>query len=77
MEKPEDCPNEVYEIMLKCWDKNPKNRPSFEVLHNEIHEMWSKLKNPTLKQKPVTTDIEEMNAYAITLDETTYETNVQ
>jgi serine/threonine protein kinase len=31
LEQPELCPNEVYNVMLQCWDIQPDNRPSFEV----------------------------------------------
>jgi tyrosine-protein kinase len=32
MSKPSDCPEEMYQLMLKCWDENPDNRPGFEVI---------------------------------------------
>ncbi|KAG8449906.1 hypothetical protein GDO86_016543 [Hymenochirus boettgeri] len=35
LEKPENCPNRLQELMLWCWQKNPKHRPSFmEILEN-------------------------------------------
>ena len=78
MEKPEDCPDEVYQIMLKCWEKNPKKRPTFEVLYNEIYELWSALKTPILEKSQVATDLEEINSYMITRDpDTSYQTFVQ
>jgi len=27
-----DCPPKMYEIMLKCWDSSPVNRPTFAYL---------------------------------------------
>lgn len=30
--KPKQCPIDVYQIMLACWDFNPQNRPTFEYL---------------------------------------------
>ena len=30
--QPGDCPDALYQWMLKCWDRNPKDRPSFENL---------------------------------------------
>ncbi|XP_055313985.1 tyrosine-protein kinase Shark isoform X3 [Sitodiplosis mosellana] len=30
--KPEQCPNNVYEIMSSCWNYSPKDRPTFRFL---------------------------------------------
>ncbi|XP_048760023.1 tyrosine-protein kinase SRK2 isoform X2 [Ostrea edulis] len=32
MAKPHHCPDSMYEMMLKCWDKKAANRPTFEYL---------------------------------------------
>jgi hypothetical protein len=32
----EGCPNELYEIMLTCWEENPETRPTFNQLYNTI-----------------------------------------
>jgi len=34
LEKPENCPNEIYQIMMQCWNKNPQERPSFKEIYN-------------------------------------------
>ena len=34
--KPENCPNELYEIMLKCWNAVPSQRPTFQDLLNDL-----------------------------------------
>lgn len=38
LDKPEHCRRELYNIMYYCWDKEPKQRPSFrecvELLEN-------------------------------------------
>ncbi|XP_031334762.1 tyrosine kinase receptor Cad96Ca-like [Photinus pyralis] len=39
LEKPEHCRRELYNIMYYCWDKDPKQRPSFE----ECVELLEKL----------------------------------
>lgn len=33
MPKMHHCPDSLYEIMLKCWHKDPQQRPTFEFLH--------------------------------------------
>jgi len=32
--QPTGTPDPIYEQMLKCWDKNPESRPTFEHLHD-------------------------------------------
>lgn len=34
MSRPDICPESMYEIMLKCWDKKAEERPTFEFLFN-------------------------------------------
>ena len=32
MNCPKECPEAIYMEMLKCWDRNPDKRPTFEYL---------------------------------------------
>ncbi|KAL4716904.1 hypothetical protein ACJJTC_012715 [Scirpophaga incertulas] len=32
LERPEDCPDEIYQVMLDCWAYNPDARPTFSKL---------------------------------------------
>ncbi|XP_072039160.1 uncharacterized protein [Amphiura filiformis] len=41
MDKPENCSNEIYEIMLQCWHENPYDRPSFTELYTRLDDMLS------------------------------------
>lgn len=36
LEKPKNCPKEVYETMKKCWALHPDERPSFRVLKEQL-----------------------------------------
>lgn len=36
LEKPLYCPDELYSIMLKCWEYDPLNRPKFSQLNDVI-----------------------------------------
>ena len=36
MECPQECPQEVYQIMRDCWDENPMRRPSFTKLIQDV-----------------------------------------
>ena len=29
LERPNECPDDVYALMLSCWQEDPENRPSF------------------------------------------------
>ena len=39
--KPDMCPPEVYEIMLKCWEHNTKQRATFEELYQLLSSICS------------------------------------
>jgi hypothetical protein len=32
MPRHENCPDKIYDYMLRCWDSSPDNRPTFEVI---------------------------------------------
>jgi len=34
--QPSNCPNEVYQLMLKCWNINSDERPSFKDLFDQL-----------------------------------------
>ncbi|XP_063609212.1 tyrosine-protein kinase SRK3-like [Penaeus indicus] len=34
MSKPEFCPDEIYELMYKCWNISPSGRPTFSFIFN-------------------------------------------
>ncbi|XP_051893663.1 LOW QUALITY PROTEIN: tyrosine-protein kinase JAK2-like [Pristis pectinata] len=36
---PQDCPREIYNVMLKCWSHNPAQRLTFVELLNKMEEM--------------------------------------
>ena len=36
LEKPGGCPQEVYEVMLMCWEEEPKDRATFERLQDVL-----------------------------------------
>ena len=39
MEKPEVCPQALYDMMLKTWDDNPTQRPNFLELMDELGDL--------------------------------------
>ncbi|KAK6175676.1 hypothetical protein SNE40_014078 [Patella caerulea] len=37
--KPWFCPDDMYELMLKCWNVNANNRPDFSIVTTELFQM--------------------------------------
>lgn len=42
LESPEETPEEVYSIMMSCWEAEPELRPSFQSLVEKFHEILSR-----------------------------------
>jgi fyn-related kinase len=40
MPQPPNCEPKYYSIMVKCWNKNPNNRPTFESLEHELGDYF-------------------------------------
>ncbi|XP_068087429.1 tyrosine-protein kinase FRK [Hyperolius riggenbachi] len=38
--KPFNCPQDLYTIMLDCWNANPENRPTFETLQWRLEDYF-------------------------------------
>ncbi|XP_058394151.1 tyrosine-protein kinase Fer isoform X1 [Diceros bicornis minor] len=36
MSAPQHCPEDIFKIMMKCWDYKPENRPKFSELQKEL-----------------------------------------
>ncbi|CAG2173419.1 unnamed protein product, partial [Oppiella nova] len=34
------CPDSYYDMMLKCWDEVPENRPTFEYLYHFFEDYF-------------------------------------
>ncbi|KAK2156923.1 hypothetical protein LSH36_202g07010 [Paralvinella palmiformis] len=39
LDKPQSCPNNIYELMRRCWDEEPGLRPSVDEILTELKEM--------------------------------------
>ncbi|KAK7455056.1 hypothetical protein BaRGS_00039527 [Batillaria attramentaria] len=42
MERPQGTPADVYILMLKCWQWDPKDRPTFKEIHYLLENMFEK-----------------------------------
>ncbi|XP_011363452.1 tyrosine-protein kinase Fer isoform X3 [Pteropus vampyrus] len=36
MSAPQNCPEDIFKIMMRCWDYKPENRPKFSELQKEL-----------------------------------------
>ncbi|NWS02114.1 FES kinase, partial [Motacilla alba] len=36
LDPPEQCPEEVYQLMQRCWEYDPRKRPSFCTIHQDL-----------------------------------------
>lgn len=43
MQQPSYCPDELYDIMLQCWQDDPKRRPSFAQLVTDVSNVITSL----------------------------------
>eukprot|EP01117_Protostelium_nocturnum_P010334 TRINITY_DN3714_c0_g1_i1.p1 TRINITY_DN3714_c0_g1~~TRINITY_DN3714_c0_g1_i1.p1 ORF type:complete len:930 (+),score=203.69 TRINITY_DN3714_c0_g1_i1:208-2790(+) len=70
LNRPKNCSDQVWNVMLMCWAMNPKDRPSFSDLYHII----SKMTGIDLDQRPVESNFNEgaynNNQYAFSDDAT-------
>jgi len=45
--KPSNCPDRLYKLMTQCWQKEPKDRPSFEEIYDELEGILEAMKEET------------------------------
>lgn len=43
MEAPKDCPPGVYSMMRTCWEQEPRRRPAFHKLKENLEQEMGKL----------------------------------
>jgi hypothetical protein len=48
LDKPEKCPDAVYQIMLSCWNFDPQKRPNFIQIYHDISRLILKYPNVIL-----------------------------
>lgn len=41
MPAPDGCPDEIYRLMLRCWEYEPENRPHFDKIYTIIDNLYS------------------------------------
>jgi chromatin segregation and condensation protein Rec8/ScpA/Scc1 (kleisin family) len=58
--KPEACPDEIYQLMLSTWEKEPNDRPNFRDLFEKLNILISSV-SPQIEVK-ITETVEEQNS---------------
>ncbi|MBN3298805.1 TYRO3 kinase, partial [Amia calva] len=43
LKQPPDCLDDIYDIMYSCWSPNPKTRPGFPFLIEQLEGLWAGL----------------------------------
>ena len=51
---PDNCPNEIYQCMIACWNEQAEQRPSFKQLYDEIERKWIEMKEGQTESIPST-----------------------
>ncbi|KAJ8029437.1 Myoblast growth factor receptor egl-15 [Holothuria leucospilota] len=57
MERPEECPEEIYEVMLSCWQVKPSDRPTFNTLYRIMDCMLAERSDYLATEEDKTTRI--------------------
>ncbi|NWU86118.1 ROS1 kinase, partial [Onychorhynchus coronatus] len=39
LESPNNCPDDLCDIMTRCWSQEPHNRPTFSYIHNKLQDI--------------------------------------
>uniref|UniRef100_A0A8C4R367 Tyrosine-protein kinase n=2 Tax=Eptatretus burgeri TaxID=7764 RepID=A0A8C4R367_EPTBU len=50
MQRPEDCPDALYEIMNQCWKQLPEDRPTFDYLKSVLEDFYTATEGQYQKQ---------------------------
>jgi hypothetical protein len=58
MEKPELCPDRIYEIMKECWNLDPQKRPAMNEIGKRIGALYRELVKTAEKEQ----QLEDINA---------------
>lgn len=41
MPQPDNCPTELYDIMMSCWKNRPEDRPTFDYLQSVLDDFYT------------------------------------
>lgn len=41
MPRPDNCPTELYDIMMSCWNHKPEDRPTFDYMQSVLDDFYT------------------------------------
>lgn len=41
MPQADNCPRELYQMMLNCWKEKPEDRPTFEYMQSVLNDFYT------------------------------------
>ena len=44
MPRPENCPQNIYQVMRDCWNENPESRPTFQTIRDNLQKIQDDMK---------------------------------
>ncbi|XP_030607939.1 receptor-interacting serine/threonine-protein kinase 1 [Archocentrus centrarchus] len=47
---PRDTPSEIIQLMKRCWDRNPQERPTFKEAYNIFHPFYMEILEPLVEE---------------------------
>lgn len=53
LERPENCPINIYNIMLECWNEVPLKRPNFTEIHSRLRNLKAVYSNSCITASSV------------------------
>lgn len=50
MPRTESCPEELYDVMIRCWKTKPEDRPTFEYMQSILEDFFTATEGQYQKQ---------------------------
>jgi len=66
MSKPELAPDDVYEMMMRCWNSEPEKRPSFQGLTDSVAALLPSSYKKVSPPPPSTPEVYSPSAVSVT-----------